>query len=203
MTLEKTLWRCLPIGPNVLFLGDYVDRGAWSIECALYVIALKVLFPHKVTLLRGNHEVEAVQKKYSFERECNRKYPERGPELFIMLNKVFSRMPICAVIDEAIYCAHGGIPHSKTFLKDIREMPEEIRCEADSELFWEIVWSDPVNEEQYLAICALFQQDPIAQKGFVRNTKRGAAWFFSQKAAENFCQKNNLTHIIRAHEVIF
>lgn len=201
MSLEKTLWRCLPIGPNVLFLGDYVDRGSWSVECALYVLALKVLFPHKVTCLRGNHEVEAVQKKYSFERECIRKYPERGLEIFDMLNLAFSRMPVCAIIDDVIYCAHGGIPRLNTSLQAIREMPEEIRSEADSELFWEIVWSDPIDEMQYQYTCALFQQDPNVQNGYVRNTKRGAAWFFAQKAAENFFRTNNLTHIIRAHEV--
>ena len=48
LTLENHLWPSLPVGPNLLFLGDYVDRGAWSVECALYVLALKVLFPHKV-----------------------------------------------------------------------------------------------------------------------------------------------------------
>ena len=48
LTMEYQLWRRLPVGPNVLFLGDYVDRGHWGVECALYVLCLKVLFPHKV-----------------------------------------------------------------------------------------------------------------------------------------------------------
>ena len=201
LTMEKHLWNKLPIGPALLFLGDYVDRGQWGVECALYVIALKVLYPHKVTILRGNHEVEDVQRKYSFYGECLQKYPNRGEAIFAMLNQVFARMPVAAVLDDAIYCAHGGIPHLETTLEAIRKMPLDIHGESDSELFWEIVWSDPINEEQYRMTCALLNQEPEEQAGYVRNTKRGAAWFYGEKAVEKFFEKNNLTRMVRAHEV--
>lgn len=94
-----------------------------------------------------------------------------------MLNQVFARMPVAAILDDTIYCAHGGIPHLETSIEAIRNMPLDIHGERDSELFWEIVWSDPINEEQFKATCALFQLDPEKQGGYVRNTKRGAAWY--------------------------
>ena len=41
---------------KLLFLGDYVDRGAYGPEIILMLFALKLKFPDRITLLRGNHE---------------------------------------------------------------------------------------------------------------------------------------------------
>lgn len=45
-----------PPARQYLFLGDYVDRGRFSCEVALYLLSLKVSFSSHVFLIRGNHE---------------------------------------------------------------------------------------------------------------------------------------------------
>ena len=41
---------------SYLFMGDFVDRGFFSVETFLLLLALKVRWPDRVGLIRGNHE---------------------------------------------------------------------------------------------------------------------------------------------------
>lgn len=205
LTLERCIWPSAPVMPfSLLFLGDYVDRGKWSLECALYLIALRLLAPEKVTLLRGNHEVRALQEKYSFKAECYRKYgPKHGDTIWAAVNDLFDTLPVAATIEEAIFAVHGGLSPNAPTLAAIRSLPSSMSDpETESPIAWELLWSDPCHMQQYLDVMDAneLSSAPFVKDGFVTNFKRGAAYLFNERAASAFLTRNRLTHMIRAHE---
>lgn len=96
-----------------IFLGDFVDRGYHSIETFVYLMCLKCRYPDHITLIRGNHETRQISNLYGFYEECVRKYGNSNAWKYC--NEVFDYLVFGAVVDEKIFCIHGGLsPEVKT-----------------------------------------------------------------------------------------
>ena len=96
----------LPPNSNYLFLGDYVDRAKQSIEVIALVLCYKIKYPEKFFLLRGNHECASLNRIYGFYDECKRRY---SVKLWRVFADCFNCMPIAAVVEDKIFCMHGGL----------------------------------------------------------------------------------------------
>lgn len=70
--------------------GDFVDRGAWGLECLILLSAMKLAAPQHVTLLRGNHESSTCTQLYGFRTELIRKY---GAEVCFFVSLPSSQLP--------------------------------------------------------------------------------------------------------------
>ncbi|XP_013419289.1 uncharacterized protein LOC106179994 isoform X2 [Lingula anatina] len=202
---EKVLWRMGPmLTPSTfLFLGDYVDRGEFGVEVVAYLLAQKLLGPSKFYLLRGNHELRSVQQMFQFKNECITKFGDNvGVQVWEAVNDCFDAMPVAATVDNKIFCVHGGIPspeHGGGSIEAINSVPVPLRDpETESPLAWDIMWSDPVHLEM---TSPEILQNLKKNKGFIHNTRRGTAYFFSCEALIEFLERNHLSHVVRAHEV--
>ncbi len=51
-----------------------MDRGPYSIEVVLLLVALYAKYPQDIVLVRGNHEFREINMNYGFRNECER-YP--------------------------------------------------------------------------------------------------------------------------------
>ncbi|RYO95422.1 hypothetical protein DL764_007697 [Monosporascus ibericus] len=175
-----------PAETRYLFLGDYVDRGYFSIECVLYLWSLKIHYPKTFWLLRGNHECRHLTHYFTFKRECKHKYPEA---IYEACMESFCSLPLAAIMNKQFLCIHGGLSPGLHTLNDFQSI-DRFREPPTQGLMCDILWADPLED---------FGQEKTTDH-FFHNHVRGCSYFFSYPAVCNFLEKNNLLSVIRAHE---
>lgn len=100
-----------------LSTGDFVDRGFYSVETFLLLLALKVRYPERITLIRGNHESRQITQVYGFYDECQRKYGTSN--VWRWCCEVFDYLALGAIVDGRVFCVHGGLSPN---LRDIDQV---------------------------------------------------------------------------------
>ncbi|GAA89160.1 serine/threonine protein phosphatase PP1 [Aspergillus luchuensis IFO 4308] len=168
-----------PPESNYLFLGDYVDRGKQSIECICLLLAYKIKYPENFFILRGNHECASINRIYGFYDECKRRYNVRLWKTFI---DCFNCLPLVAIIEDKIFCMHGGLSPDLSSMEQIRRImrPTDI---PDEGLLCDLLWADPGKHIL----------------GWGAN-ERGVSFTFGPDVVHRFIQRHDLDLICRAHD---
>ncbi|XP_065195120.1 serine/threonine-protein phosphatase 4 catalytic subunit [Sycon ciliatum] len=167
---------------NYLFLGDFVDRGFFSVETFLLLLALKVRYPDRITLVRGNHESRQITQVYGFYEECQRKYG--SVNVWRYCTEVFDYLSLSAIIDGKIFCVHGGLSPSIQTLDQIRTINRKQEVPHDGPM------------------CDLLWSDPDEKQGSWEKSPRGAGFLFGRDVVTDFNAANNIDMMCRAHQLV-
>jgi len=174
-----------PAETNYLFLGDYVDRGNFSVECVILLFCYKICYSESFFLLRGNHECRHLTEYFTFKNECKMKY---DMEIYDSIMDCFDTLPLAAVMNRQFLCLHGGLSPEMHSIDDIAVI-DRFTEPPVSGIMCDILWADPMENFS-----------PDVRLHFNRNSLRGCSFTYSHKAVCEFLDKNKLLSIIRAHE---
>lgn len=201
-----------PFGGAVLvFAGDYIDRGLYGVECLLLLFALKIAFPRRIVLLRGNHvrcffqifldlsshqpiwfqESRRTAVQYGFVSEAQQKVGQVEPFL-----ATFAEMPVAALIHGETVVVHGGLWRSPTRFGEpgtLEELQRRPKVGTDARTGSAGAIEDPI-------IADALWSDPMPRGHSEPNYQRGSGILFGPDFTKAFLTQNRVRLVLRAHE---
>jgi hypothetical protein len=182
-------WR-LPDKTKVVFCGDYLDRGPYSIECLYAVTKLHINNPNRVVLIEGNHEDHDIFESYGAKDEMVSQYSEDFDAAYEATLRTLRSMPTAAFFEiegssKAIQFCHGGMvseddpTYSK--IKEARDTKRLTKISSNDTMH-QLKWADFGDEKSKPA-----------------NLSKGRPKFSVDSVAE-YCNDLNLHGIISGHQ---
>ena len=152
-----------------------------QVEVVTLLVLLKVRWRDRIFVLRGNHESRQITQVYGFYDECLRKYGNAN--VWKYFTDLFDYLPLSALVEEQIFCLHGGLSPALDTLDEVRGLDrvQEVPHEGS---MCDLLWSDP---------------DDRIGWGI---SPRGAGYTFGQDVTEAWNQVNGLSLVARAHQLV-
>lgn len=206
-------------------MGDYVDRGYYSVETVTLLVAMKLRYRDRVTILRGNHESRQITQVYGFYDECLRKYGNTN--VWRYFTDLFDYLPLTALIENQVSTSHAfplscftvcgacawvtplitNLSCPTSLLELIFGSIVQIFClhgglSPSIDTLDHVRSIDRVQEVPHEGpMCDLLWSDPDDRCGW-GISPRGAGYTFGQDISEAFNHNNGLTLVARAHQLV-
>jgi len=166
----------------LIFLGDYGDRGEYSVEVYYTVLKLKLLFSQQIVLMRGNHEgpEDLLASPHDLPMEFRVKFGEKWKEAYTKIRELFAYLYNAVLVEERYLIIHGGLPPQANTLEDLAYA--HVKHPKQS-LLEDMLWSDP--NETIKGVCA---------------SPRGAGRLFGENITDEVLRRFNVRILIRGHE---
>ncbi len=173
--------------PRLILLGDYIDRGLFSLNGVLRVVLqLFATAPEFVYVLRGNHEyyVEFKGNIYGGVKPAeaiNSLKPHLPVDVFRHYQATFEKMPNMLFFDRVLF-VHGGIPRDRL----LKERYKDLSSLNDPDIRFQMMWSDPSTAD---VIPADLQE-------------KSARFAFGKLQFKAFMQRVGCHTMVRGHEKV-
>ena len=140
----------------IIFLGDIVDRGPYSIELLVIIYSLKIINFNNVYIINGNHENTIITVKYGLYEEFKLEYSceyEQLKTFYDKLNELWYYSPVCIILkfcNKTYHLCHGSFDQSMLDETNSGEFEHFINLDIHNQKFnisneinkQDILWSD-------------------------------------------------------------
>ena len=202
----------LPPTRSYCFLGNFINSGEFSLEVATFLLALKVVYPRSIFLLKGKSEFENEASKHGFLAEIVDTYSTK--EIFDQFIACFNQLPVAAVFFNSVFCVSGGISPGFRNVIQLKSLTKPLTHSDSTDVLKGIFHSEPSNailefretSTGYKFGQESFQKFMNSQKLslFVRgkdHTNSGICRFFSQQlislfSASNYKSSNSVAGVL-------
>jgi diadenosine tetraphosphatase ApaH/serine/threonine PP2A family protein phosphatase len=121
-----------------------------------------------------------MSRSYGFYNECLALYGNAG--VWRLCNDVFDLLPIAAVIDEKVFCVHGGISPALPLLEQINAIHRQAEI-GETTPQSDLCWSYP------------------GETAVWRKVPHGTGYIFGEAQTMEFVHTNRLEFVARSHQV--